>query len=150
MYQVSRFVGRELHVAAMMAVHVLYQMCAMPHCPQEFHNLLEMLVPTIHVVKRFNNYWFTEATIHDLEAWVDRSVAEFAKHTPNVHRRPKVHTSVHTPGSVRNAGDAAAYDGVVKKMSAIISASAQAFEEGHAELVKSSLLATGHHRELMF
>ena len=124
MCQISRFVGRELHVAAMMAVHVLYQMCAMPHCPQEFQNLLEMLVPTVHVVKRFNSYWFSEQTIDDLEAWVGRSVAEFTKHTPNIHRRPKVHISVHTPDSVRKAGGASAYDGVVTKMKALFSVSA--------------------------
>ena len=111
--QVSRFVGRELNVAAMIAVHVLYQLCAIPGCPDEFRHLLAMLVPTVHVVKIFSSHWFTEQSISELEDWVTASVAAFKLHTPNVHRRPKVHMSTHTPDSVRIGGSAASYDGVV-------------------------------------
>ena len=115
--QLSRFVGREHIVAGVMAAHVLYQMSALPNFPSELQALLEMLVPAIQVVKQFNQYWFTEASMDELDATVSESILAFVKNTANAHRKLKVHVSAHTGGSVRDSGGAQNYDSAVRVFS---------------------------------
>jgi hypothetical protein len=128
--QVSRFVGREHIVAGTMAAHVLYQMSALPNFPSELQAILEMIVPAIHVVKQFNQYWFTEASMDQLDSAVGESIRAFVKNTVNAHRKMKVHVSAHTGGSVRGAGGAQNYDSVVSVLFEFVKF-IQAMEEGH-------------------